>query len=142
MGKQLPHGYRPFRGLRELRPILGHLGVIRDESLRGGDGHRERGHTFGGREHQGQGVLVPRRFGDPIAEAAPQIDNLDAVAVDGDRGADLLTAVEVAAEDVGDLSVPLVNATGHQARRHLDPEDHVLLRRLLGGTSRCCPRCQ
>lgn len=61
-----------------------------------------------------RGVFLPPRFGDPIAEAAPQIDNLHAVAVDGDRGSDLLTAGQVAAENVGNLPVPLVDVTGNE----------------------------
>jgi hypothetical protein len=57
--------------------------------------------------------VLPWCFGDPIAVAAPQVDDLDAVAVDGDRGSDLLTAGQVAAEDVGDLAVPFIDVTSH-----------------------------
>jgi hypothetical protein len=45
-------------------------------------------------------------LGDPVAESAPQIDNLAAITVDGERGADLLATAQVAAEDVGYLPYP------------------------------------
>ena len=67
---------------------------------------------------------MPRRFGDPIAEATPHIDNFDTVAVDGERGSDLLTAGQVAAKDIGDLAIPLINVTGDEVGRHLDFENH------------------
>ena len=66
----------------------------------------------------------PRRLGDPVAEPTPQINNLDTVAVDGDSGPDLLTAGHVAAKDIGDLAIPLINVTGDKVGRHPDFENH------------------
>ena len=61
---------------------------------------------------------------DAVAVAAPQVDHLDAVVIDGDRGADLATGREVGAECIGDLAVTLVDVSADQVRRHGDFQDH------------------
>ena len=55
-----------------------------------------------------------------------------------DCGSDLLTAGQVAAENVGNFAVPLVDVTGNEVGRHLDFENHVFssIRRLIGGSTR------
>ena len=52
------------------------------------------------------GVLLPRRFGDPIAVATPQIDNFNAIAVNRDSGSHLLTAGHVIAKTSATLPYP------------------------------------
>ncbi len=89
------------------------------------------------REHVDDGVLLPRRLGDPVTEATPQIDHLAAIAVDGYRSSDLLTAAEVAAEHVGDLPVPFVDIATNEIGRDLYCLSHDLLRRKLGRVTRC-----
>ena len=127
MGKQLPDCDRSLGRLRKLRPVISNLGVIRNESPSDSDCDRKRGNTFRGREHVDEGVFLPRSFGDPIAEATPQIDNLDAIAVHGDSRPDLLTADHVAAKNVGDFPIPRVDVPANETGRHCDPENHFFL---------------
>jgi Sulfatase len=70
--------------------------------------------TFRSREHVDEGVFLPHGSGDPIAEATPQVDDLDALAVDGDSCPNLLTAGHVAAKNVGNLPVPLVDISTNE----------------------------
>jgi hypothetical protein len=50
---------------------------------------------------------------DPVAVAAPQIDNLAAIAIDRDGGTDLFPTTEVAPKRVGDLPITLVDISTH-----------------------------
>ena len=55
-------------------------------------------------------VASPRRFGDAVSVAAPQIDHLDTVAIDGESCPEYLAAVQIAAERV--------RRACHTLRRH------------------------
>ena len=59
---------------------------------------------------------------DPVAKAAPQINDLAAIPVDRNRGPDLLATGQVATEGFDDLSVPLVDVTTNQIARDLHSE--------------------
>jgi len=68
--------------------------------------------------------MLPRLSGDPVTVAAPQIDDLAAIAIDGERGADFVTAVQVATEGVGNLAVPLVDVAANKTGWNLDTLRH------------------
>jgi hypothetical protein len=110
--------------LGKLGPVIGHLGVIRDESLSDGDCDHKRGNTFRGREHVDEGVFLRRRLGDSVAETTPQIDDFDAIAVNGHSRSHFLAANHVAAKDVANLPVPLVDVPAEEIRRHFNLESH------------------
>jgi hypothetical protein len=61
----------------------------------------------------------------PLRKPPHKSTTFHAIAVDGDCGSDLLTAGQVAAENVGNIAVPLVDVTGNEVGGHLDFENHV-----------------
>ena len=124
VAQQLPDGHIGLARLRELRPVVDDLVVVAEQSARHCQRNGKGGNTFGRGEHVDHGVVLPRRLGDSVAVAAPQVDHLDAVAIDRDRGADLATGREVGAECVGDLAVTLVDVSADQVRRHGDFQNH------------------
>jgi hypothetical protein len=95
----------------ELRPVPGHwpvevqLAALREQVRAGRRG------GLGGRVHQLQGVPRPRPARPGVGQAAPQVDDLAAVAVDADRRAHVAVAFEVVPEHIPD---PL-EARGHIA---------------------------
>ena len=106
--EQLAHGDALLAGRAELRPVLRHGRVVVEQAAAVGDGDRHRRDALGGREHRDERVLLPRRLRHAVAVAAPQVDDLAAVAVDRDGRADLIALREVGPEGVGDRAVPLV----------------------------------
>jgi len=94
----------------ELRPVPGRGPVqVQVAALREQVRARRRG-GLGGRVHQLQRVCPPRPAGPGVGQAAPQIDDLTAVAVDAYRRAHVAVALEVVPEYIPD---PL------EARRHI-----------------------
>ena len=137
VAQQLPHGHISLTGLCELRPEVDDFVVVAEQSARHGHRDGKGGDTFGRRKHVDHRVVLPRRFGDAIGIAAPQVDHFDAVAIDGHRGADLPTRREVGAKCIGDLAVTLVDVSADQVRRHGDFENHgVVISRPAGENGR------
>src|SRR6202012_3950835 len=122
--QQLPDRHIGFACLCELRPVVDYLVVVAEKSARCCQGNGKGGNTFGRGEHIDHGVVLPWRLGDSVAVTAPQVDHFDAVAINGDRGADFTTGREVGAECIGDLAVTLVDVSADQVRRHHDFENH------------------
>ena len=73
---------------------------------------------------RGRGVRNDYPLPDAIAVAAPQVDYLDAVAIDRDGVADFTSGREVSAKRIGDLAVTLRDVAADQVRRYRDLEDH------------------
>ena len=124
VAEQLPHGDGALARLCELRPVVGHLRVVGDQPARCSDRNGKRRNAFRGREHSDERVLLPRRPGDPVAETAPEIDDLAAIAVHREGGSDLLAAAQVATKRVGNLAVAVVDVTADEVRRELDLLSH------------------
>ena len=111
--QQLPHRDALLAGGAELRPVARHGLVVVEQPAAVRDGERDRRHALGGREPRDERALLPRRARHGVAVAAPQVDDLAAVAVDGAGGAELAALREVRAERVGDGAVALVRGAAH-----------------------------
>src|SRR3984885_952585 len=98
--------------------------VVAEQSARHSHRNGKGSNTFGRGEHVDHGVVLPWRLGDSVAVAAPQVDHFDAVAIHGERGADLTTGREVGAECICDLAATLADVSADQVRRHHDFENH------------------
>jgi hypothetical protein len=124
VGQQLPHGHLGLAGLGELRPVVGHLGVVVDQPTRSGHRHRKGGNTFRCGKHVDHGVALPRGLGEAVAIAAPQVDHLETVAIHRDGGADIAVGGEVRPECIGNFAVPLVGVASDQIRWRGDLVNH------------------
>src|ERR1035437_2566048 len=72
----------------------------------------DRGDTLGGREHEHDGFLPPRRVRARVRDPAPKVDHRLAIAVHTHRRADLAALVEVARELVEDGLVSRFHRAG------------------------------
>jgi len=75
-------------------------------------------------KHGDESVVSPRSCRDAVAVTTPEINNLYAVAVDGDGGSDLLAADHIAAETSASLPYPSSTSPAIVPGRHLDPHLH------------------
>ena len=96
VGEQLADGGPLLAGLGELRPVGGDPLVVVEPAARVGEGHGHGGHALRGREDEDHRVLLPRRAGRAVPDAAPQVDDLLAVPGRWQQArADLTAAAEV-----------------------------------------------
>src|SRR5262245_19971259 len=100
-----------------------------DQAPRSQRGHDERRNALRGREDRHHRVALPRQPAPGVTDPAPQVDDRPTVAVYGDRGADVPTAVEVSAELVRDPAEALVHVTGDPC--HSPSVPYPVLLRLL-----------
>ena len=100
VAEQLADGGPLLAGLGELGPVRRDPLVVVEPAARVGEGRDQGGHALRRREDEDHRVLVPGRAGRPVADAAPQVDDLLPVLVDGARAADLPAPAEVLGERV------------------------------------------
>jgi hypothetical protein len=125
VAEQLPHSDLTLACCRELRPVVGHLGVVVDQPTRGSGCQRKRGNAFRGREHGDERAALPRRPRVYVAQSTPEVNDLAAVSEHRDSGSDLAAAGQVAAKRVGHFAVALINVTADEFGRDLDFLSHV-----------------
>ena len=100
MSQQLPDGDRFLAPLGELRPIGANPLLVVEPTPGMRERQCHRGHALGRRVHDDHGVLLPWLPGRLVANAAPQVDDLLAVAVDAACRPQLVAAGEVLWESV------------------------------------------
>jgi len=118
VSQELPHRHITLARLREFRPIIGDPGVIRDESAGHRDCHDQGGDPLGRGEHVDHRVRSPRILGQSVSVATPEVDDPDAVTVDGDGRADFCAVAKIGAKGVGNLSIAGLHVAMDQIRRH------------------------
>ena len=101
MGEELPDGDALLALLCELRPVHADPLVVVDPPAGMSEGQRHGGESLGRRVDDHHGVPLPRLGRLAVANAAPEIDDLLAVAVGAARAAELTPA-----DEVGDKCVP------------------------------------
>jgi hypothetical protein len=80
-------------------------------------------------------------LGDPVAESAPQINDLAAIPVDSESGADLLAAAQVATEGVATFPYPPSTSPPMRSGETFTFETIFCSVALGIGDSRCYPAC-
>ena len=85
---------------RELGPVEGDVRVEVERAAVDQHERGERGHRLGGGEDAGDRVLAPRHGAGLVGPAAPQVDDHLAVDVDGERGAEVPTRLQLGCEQL------------------------------------------
>ena len=109
VSEELANRDRAFTVLAEFRPMPSNKIVEFEQGATVGDGHRDRGHPLGRREHRYERVAPPWQGSRRITESAPEVDHRATIAIHRARGTDFVPIDKVGAEGVCDRPETFIN---------------------------------